>query len=165
MDTDDKLNMDINNINLDSDDDDDIINQLKDKLDQKKKALNINDTIEELQKDVNIVDYKVENVDEIKNKFIKDQNTNSSNDHPKKLTEEEKDKLFNEDQLDNTNILQYIQDKVNEGHFETGEIHKANDIEAERLKFEQEENERLLKEQEEDNNALIDPEHVNSLIH
>jgi len=159
MDIDDKLNMDINDINMDSDDDDDIINKLKDKLDQKKKELNINDTIEELQKDVNIVDYKVENVDEIKNKFIKDQNTDTHDNHPKKLTEEEKDKLFNDDQLDNTNILQYIQDKVNQGHFEIGEIHKASDIEAERLKFEQEENERLLKEQEEDNNALIDPEH------
>jgi len=156
MDIDDKLIME-------SDNDDDIINQLKDKLDQKKKELNIDDTIKELEKDVNIVDYKVENVDEIKKKFITNTNENSYNDHSKILTEEEKDKIFNEDQLDNTNLLQYIQDKVNEGHFETGEIHKSSDIEAERLRIEQEENERLLKEQEEDNNALIDPEHVNLL--
>ncbi|KAG4107310.1 hypothetical protein H8356DRAFT_1622505 [Neocallimastix lanati (nom. inval.)] len=153
------------NDNFGSDSDDDIINQLKDKLDQKKKALNINDTIKELEKDVTIVDYEVEDADHIKKRFLTDNNDSSTHDNyeynesKNAYTDEEKDMLFNKDGLDNTVMLQFIQDQINEGHFETGEIHKASDIEAERLKFEQEENERLLKEQEEDNNALIDPEH------
>jgi len=169
MDTNEKINVDINNeenINLESDSDDDIINQLKDKLDKKKKALNINDTIKELEKDVKIEDYKVEDEEDIKRRFINEKGATLNDDaeqkllNPKFLTEEEKDNLFTKENLDNSAILQNIQDQVNGGHFETGEIHKAGDIEAERLKFEQEENERLLREQEEDNNALIDPEHV-----
>eukprot|EP00833_Pecoramyces_ruminatium_P005586 jgi/Orpsp1_1/1179618/evm.model.c7180000070087.1 len=165
MDESSNINID-ENINLDNDSDDDIINQLKDKLEKKKKALNINNTINELEKDVTIRDYKIEDTDQIKNRFLTDKNNSLNNEEEvvkvedKKLySNEEKDKLFTKDGLDNTVILQYIQDQVNQGHFETGEIHKASDIEAERQKFEQEENERLLKEQEEDNNALIDPEH------
>ncbi|ORX50411.1 hypothetical protein BCR36DRAFT_583539 [Piromyces finnis] len=166
MNINDELNINnVGNDNLDSDSDDDVINQLKDKLDKKKKALNINNTIQDLEKDVNIVNYKVENVDNIKNKFLSGKGVSSTDDTNQNsktstiLTDEEKDNLFKKENLDNSFVLQYIQDHVNEGHFETGEIHKASDIEAERLKFEQEENERIQREQEEDNNALIDPEH------
>jgi len=165
---DEKNNININdeeNINLDSDSDDDLINQLKDKLDKKKRDLNISDTIKELEKDVTIKDFKIEDNKQIKERFLSSAGITFNNEENSKIenmglfTIKDKDKLFTKDGLDNTALLQSIQDQVNEGHFETGEIHKASDIEAERQKFEQEENERILREQEEDNNALIDPEH------
>jgi outer membrane murein-binding lipoprotein Lpp/uncharacterized protein YukE len=151
------------NINFNTDSDDDI-NQLKSELDKKKKALNISNTLNEQENDVAISDYKIEDADDIEKRFqVEDSNLSSriniNSNENMVLTDEIKNMMFTKNGLDNTAMLQFIQDQINEGHFETGEIHKASDIEAERLKFEQEENERILKEQEEENNALIDPEH------
>jgi len=156
------------NINFNTDSDDDI-NQLKSELDKKKKALDISNTLNELENDVAISDYKIEDADDIEKRFqVEDSNLSSriniNSNENMVLTDEIKNMMFTKNGLDNTAMLQFIQDQINEGHFETGEIHKASDIDAERLKFEQEENERILKEQEEENNALIDPEHVIKLI-